>query len=29
MKKAVTLGAIFALCIVASWYILPAASEAG
>jgi hypothetical protein len=29
MKKFVTLGAVFALSIVASWYLLPAASEAG
>lgn len=29
MKKAVVFGAIFALLIVASWYALPAAAEAG
>jgi hypothetical protein len=29
MKKAVTIGAVLCLAIVASWYILPAAADAG
>ena len=29
MKKAVTMGAVLCLVIVASWYILPAAADAG
>jgi hypothetical protein len=29
MRKGIALGAIFALAIVASWYVLPAALEAG
>jgi hypothetical protein len=29
MKKAVTFGAVLCLVVVASWYFLPAAAEAG
>jgi hypothetical protein len=29
MKKAVTIGTVLCLAIVASWYILPAAADAG
>jgi hypothetical protein len=29
MRKALTVGAAFALVVVASWYFLPAAAEAG
>jgi hypothetical protein len=29
MKKAVTIGAVLCLAVVASWYVFPAAADAG
>jgi hypothetical protein len=29
MRRFATMGAVIALCVVASWYLLPAAAEAG